>query len=257
MADALDGKTPGTVPSKWGIMCVESAVLHPDKLQPEDFCDWYEKTHIQEVHATGGISRTCRYESLDFTHHHRNKSIRSAENQNCSYDFVTVYHMPDLAFRETAAFRGLAGQSTPDDGLVNGIFKQAEFCTRFCEELESHCGDTTSSTSPSPFLVTIGARSVGIPSSHYISSLVTSLSQIKGKTSIITYKVHEASKLSEFNRSWHKEPTDMVLIDFVSEPDTEGLLKALQDWEGLEVGFWSLRRAYDGNEQTPDPWKRS
>lgn len=233
-----------------GVMTVMSKVVNPQHLDPLDFCTWYEDTHIQEVQATGGISRTQRYASLNFNSKKGERSA-SAANQNCEYDFITVYHMPDLAFRETAAFRGLAGQSVPNEELVNKIFEQAEFCTRFCEEVITS-GD---SSNAAPFLVTVGARSVGIPPNHSISYIVDKLSPIPGKMRTTAYRIHEASVLSEFKRAYNKATTDVVLFEFDAEPDTQAILDALDEWEGLEIGFWALRRAFEGNERTPAPWK--
>ena len=262
MTDAPDSKTPGTVPSKPGVMTVLSTVLHPRILQPLDFCDWYEDTHIQEVQTTGGISRTQRYASLRFISQNQLQNntyvSRPTDNQNCTYDFITVYHMPDLAFRETAAFRGLAGQSVPDEDLVEKIFKQAEFCTRFCEEMDMSYFDsssTESQASPAKFLVSVGARSAGVPSDYGVSNILANLSEISGRRRTTAYKVHEASVLSAFKRSYTKETTDVVLIEFDSEPDCDAVLEALQHREGLEIGFWGLRRAYEGDERTPAPWK--
>jgi hypothetical protein len=254
MTDAPDAKTPGTVPSKPGVMTVMSKVVNLENLNSLDFCSWYEDTHIQEVQMTGGISKTQRYASLSFNRQKDGKSTlaqpQTVENQNCEYDFITVYHMPDLAFRETAAFRGLAGQSVPDDNLVDKIFKQAEFCTRFCEEVAT----SGESEKAAPFLVTVGARSIGVPPNHTISYIVDKLSPVIGKRKTTAYRIHEASVLSEFKRAYNKAMTDVILFEFYSEPDIHAIFDALREWEGLEIGFWELRRAYDGDERTPAPW---
>jgi hypothetical protein len=257
MTNAPDSETPGTVPSKPGVMVVMSKALHPDSLNPLDFCDWYENTHIQEVQMTGGISRTQRYASFSFIGRYQqdaSSGSRTAENQNCKYDFITVYHMQDLAFRESAAFRGLAGQSIPSDDLAEKIFKQAEFCTRFCEELRTSPGVplTTSNnpSSPSPFLVTIG-----VPSNRPVAGVLLAVSRLAGKQAMTAYKVHEASILSEFKRSYVNEPKDMLLVVLDSKPEAESLGMGLQEQEGLEVGVWGLRREYDGGERTPAPWR--
>lgn len=48
--------------------------------------------------------------------------------------WLTVYEMPDIAYRNTTAFKGLDGQSNPRDVLLHEIFEQAQFDTRFYEE---------------------------------------------------------------------------------------------------------------------------
>jgi len=44
--------------------------------------------------------------------------------------------MPSLSYRESAAFKGLDGQSEPGAELLEGIFKCARFDTRFYEEVQ-------------------------------------------------------------------------------------------------------------------------
>lgn len=44
--------------------------------------------------------------------------------------------MSDIEFRETPEFKGLDGQSEPSKELLEGIFKQARFDTRFYEEVQ-------------------------------------------------------------------------------------------------------------------------
>ena len=44
--------------------------------------------------------------------------------------------MPDIAYRESEEFKGLDGQSEPARELLEGIFKNARFDTRFYEEIQ-------------------------------------------------------------------------------------------------------------------------
>lgn len=254
MADTPEGRTPGTVPSKPGIMSVSSTVLHPDVLDPHDFCNWYENTHIQQVHATGGISRTARYESLSFHDKYQEQNSTSGvpvpENQNFKYDFLTLYEMPDLAFRETEAFRRLDGQSKPSDesDLLEKVFKQSEFCTRFCEEIEIEGPKAVNSTAP--FIVTIGMKS-----SQWSAGSIPTVAKLAGSKRMRKYKLREASVLSEFHRSYVGEPREFTVSDFDSRPDASSVLMQLHDAKDLEIGFWTLRRDYDGTERMPAPWK--
>ena len=48
---------------------------------------------------------------------------------------MTVYEMPDTEYRMTAEFKGLDGQSKPNEELLKGVFEQARFDTRFYEEV--------------------------------------------------------------------------------------------------------------------------
>jgi len=44
---------------------------------------------------------------MTFTTEHRNQKLSAGipENQNVDYDFLTIYDMSDLAFRETQTFK--------------------------------------------------------------------------------------------------------------------------------------------------------
>ena len=211
------------------------------------------------MQTTGGISGTQRYESLSFHNKYReqDKSFGASvpENQNFKYDFLTVYNMPDLAFRESAAFRGLAGQSKPSDesDLLEKLFKQTEFCTRFCEEINIDDPITKEAMAPfppAPFIITIG-----VASGQSRASILSILARIQEFRRNRKYKIHEGSILSEFQRSYVNEPKEVTIFEFRREPDFESILEELEDVEGLEVGYWRLRRAYEGSERTPASWK--
>ncbi|KAK3724144.1 hypothetical protein LTR37_001266 [Vermiconidia calcicola] len=251
MSDAPDGTTQGTVPSKAGIMAVASTVLHPDALDPLDFTDWYENTHIQEVQATGGVSSTQRYESLTFDNKYRQQQAEVISNVYFNYDFLTIYNMPDLAARESDAFRGLAGQSKPsDESILEKIFKQSSFSTRFCEQLSVDDGPETNNPSPAPFLVTIGVNSTA-PS----ESVLPTASKVPGYRRVMRYKIHENSVLSAFERSYVNEPSEVAIFEFDSRADLKDMGKALESADHLEVGFWTLRKEYAGDERTPAAWE--
>ena len=252
MPEAPDRTTSDTVPAKPGILFVSSIVLHPSALDPHDFCDWYENTHIQQVQSTGGISSTQRYESISFIRTYRQEEAKSettlVKNRNFNYDFLTIYNMPDLAFRESEAFRGLDGQSKPSDELLNKVFKQTEFLTRFYEELEID-GSSAAGTPP-PFIMT-----VGVSVDHSIAKFPPTFSKTSSHRRVKKYKLHEASILSEFQRSYVFEPSEMSIYEFDHVPDTSELLKELLSVNNLEVGLWQLKRDYDGSERTPAGWK--
>lgn len=236
-----DNPAPGTVPSKPGILFVASKVLHPDVLDPLDFTDWYENTHIQEVQSTGGISGTQRYESLSFHSRQRDTSApKGPENQNLDYDFLTVYTFPDLSFRETEAFNSLDGQSMPNEMLLEKLFKQTAFITRFAEEVS-----VSGTPKAAPYLLSI-ATSNGLSESVTPTSPPGSLRQLV---------VREGSLLSEFNRHWQTEPSEIVLVEADDMSQLDALKKDLEGAKDVEVGFWRLRRNYEGTERKPAGWK--
>lgn len=239
---------PGAVPSKPGILFVLSTVLDPNALDPASFADWYENTHIQEVQSTGGISSSQRYEALIFASKFRGRQLSVVpENRNLAFDFATVYHMPDLAFRESEAFRGLDGQTKPRQELLEGLFRRVSFVTRFAAEVgDSSPGSGDSSTSAAPFVVTVAslAGDGGIPE----------LENVKGVRRVKKYKVHEGSLLERFERSWLDEPTEMAILEIESQEGVATVADALAEVEGLEIGYWALRREYAGSERTPKGW---
>jgi hypothetical protein len=243
---AVPDSTTGNVPPKPGILFVASKVLHTDVLNPLDFIDWYENTHIQEVQSTGGIAATQRYESLSFHKRHRDGNATAAENVNFNFDYLTIYNMPDLAFRETAAFKGLDGQSKPSEELLEKLFKQTAFATRFCEESEP----AAKHDKPATFLATIGLRSDALD-----PELRSKVSKLEGLRSMREFEVLEGSLLREFERSWESEPTSIVLMEFENVESLLGLQNAIGTSQSEEIGLWRLRREYQGSERKPAGWK--
>lgn len=236
----------GSVPGKPGILFVASGVVHPDVLDPLDFVDWYENTHIQEVQSTGGIAATQRYESLSFHSRKRDSTATEVvENQNLKFDFLTVYNMPDLSFRETEAFNNLDGQSVPNEELLQKLFKQSAFITRFAEEI-SDSGATTATSGAAPYLLTVSGVSWDSSNSKLPKSPAGRMRKLS---------VREGSLLSEFERHWEAVPSDIVLIEADDVAQLKKLHGEFEGIDGLEVGFWRLRRKYEGTERTPAGWK--
>lgn len=250
----MEDSQRGTVPSTPGILFVGSKVVNPSNLNPLDFNDWYENTHIQEVQSTGGISGSQRYESLSFHKQYRDTSSKlDIANSNFDFDFVTVYNMPDLAFRESAAFRGLDGQSKPSEELLEGLFRQASFITRFAEEIGVEGESGGFRKGAAPFAVTVGIESGRSGDSG--SGVMSALSKIQGYRRKRTLRVHENSLLDRFERSYMDEPAVLAILEFDTIPDDGTLEGSLEGAGQLEIGVWRLRRDYEGSERTPAGWK--
>ena len=248
-----------SLPSQPGLLFVSSVVLHPSKLSHQDFRTWYEETHIQEVQATGGISHTQRYESLAFTngngHQYSEAGSGSSppvpENKNFNYDFLTLYYMPDLSFRESAAFKSLAGQAVPSEELVQTIFKQAEFCTRFCEQVdEIDFAASTRTFRPAAFVITLGLTS----SATSVDLRNYSFARLPGCRVVRKYAIREASVLKAFQREQIREPSLLMIFEFDDLPDITDVADKKDSSDG-QVGLWKLRRSYDGSEGTLAPWR--
>lgn len=250
MAGTSDGTLPSLMPTnKPGILFVASKVLHPAKLNPLDFTDWYEDTHIQEVQSTGGISGSQRYESLPFHKQYRDEaSTVDVPNKGFDFDFVTVYDMPDLAFRDSPAFKGLDGQSEPREELLEGLFRQVGFLTRFAEEAE--VSGKGNGDSEAPFVITVATKSE-TPVSKVVQEIS---SKVTGFRRSRMFNVHENSLLSEWKRSYMDEPTSLAILEFEDVPE-HGVLSNLGLRVDVEIGFWRLRRDYAGTERTPKGWE--
>jgi hypothetical protein len=54
--------------------------------------------------------------------------------------------MSDIEFRQTREFKGLDGQSPPKGDLLERVFGQARFDTRFYEEVGGEEGDNTAAS---------------------------------------------------------------------------------------------------------------
>ncbi|KAF2821898.1 hypothetical protein CC86DRAFT_247794, partial [Ophiobolus disseminans] len=111
-----------------GVLWVSSRVTQPEKLSDDKFCEWYEDTHIPEVLALPGIPSAVRFEALT--------PQPSKETWSSEAPWLTVYEMPDIDYRESADFKALDGQSEPSKELLEGIFLNARFDTRFYKEVQ-------------------------------------------------------------------------------------------------------------------------
>ena len=68
--------------------------------------------------------------------------------------------------------------------------------------------------------------------------------------------MQEGSVLSAFQRTFMTGPRDLYIFDFEDTPDLGEIKTALEEApSSLEIGFWLLKRDYDGSERTPAPWK--
>ena len=116
-----------------GILWVASGIINSKALSPEEFCSWYEEVHIQEVTALSGVPGAARYEAVQIVPADAPKPAWLLGAR-----WLTMYEMPDIAFRHTEEFAGLDGQSEPNKDLLDKVFKNARFETRFLELIQTH-----------------------------------------------------------------------------------------------------------------------
>ena len=236
---------PRDVPTNPGILCVASKSINTSVLDPLDFADWYENTQIPEIHQTGGFSDTQRYESLDFAMKHRKLDASNAGEvkSTSDYPFLTFYNMPDLKFRESKEFASLSEKARPDDkSLVENLFKQAEFYSRFCE-LES-IDWPNDGAAPTPYIATLTSSST-----KSAADLATEITKFSGCKRTRRYRIHEGSVLSGGKRTYVPEKSELFVFEFNDLKSLAGVLK------NPEAAAWVLRRNFDGAERTAASWK--
>ncbi|KAF1999017.1 hypothetical protein P154DRAFT_393219, partial [Amniculicola lignicola CBS 123094] len=127
-----------------GLLFVSSRLSSPTTLTPDKFCHWYENTHIQEVTALEGVPSAVRYEAEPLPSHPGKEDGNGDGKKDAQKgmgeeqaQWLTLYEMPDIDFRHTSAFKGLDGQSEPEKSLLEGVFRQARFDTRFYELVDT------------------------------------------------------------------------------------------------------------------------
>ncbi|KAK3078367.1 hypothetical protein LTS18_007696 [Coniosporium uncinatum] len=119
--------------SQPGVLWVSSMVARAERLSNEDFNDWYLNVHVDQVVATGGVPSAARYEAVPILPPDAKRATWAMEAT-----WLTIYELPSLAHRYSPAFTNLDGQSKPDPTLLDRIFRNAKFETRFYEHIETH-----------------------------------------------------------------------------------------------------------------------
>lgn len=129
------GSTSGATP---GLLWVASSLVsdRPHQLTATRFCDWYENQHIDEVVALSGVPAAARYEAVpilppDLAPQDRPPWLLRAP-------WLSLYELSEVGFRNTDEFKALDGQSPPSPELLNEVFANARFETRFFEQIEVH-----------------------------------------------------------------------------------------------------------------------
>ena len=252
MAEDVPSQGPGSMPTTPGMLFVSSKSINTSVLDPLDFNKWYEDTHIPSIQATGGFSSTQRYESLGFTKANRDKSLGSVvENKNWPYDSLTTYNMPDLHFRDSEEYKSLSKKARPDDKtLVEKLFKQAEFQSRFCSQ--ESIDWPNEGAPPTPYLVTLTSSSA-----KSAADLAAEITKFSGCERTRKYRIHEGSVLSAQERTYLPEKSDLFLFEFGALEPLNKAAKMVEGASDVQAGFWALKRSYDGAERTPAPWKPS
>jgi hypothetical protein len=107
-----------------GIILVRSAPK--PNFTAHGLAKWYEKKHIPEVLATGGVSVAARYQM-----------VSASDDKEQSLPYLAVYHLKDMDWlhEEGCGFWRLPLVLDDEDG-GRSVFEVAEFETEFWEVVE-------------------------------------------------------------------------------------------------------------------------
>ncbi|OCK95728.1 uncharacterized protein K441DRAFT_658432 [Cenococcum geophilum 1.58] len=237
-----------------GILWVASRVKQPG-LTPEKFCSWYENVHIHEVTALSGAPRAAHYEGI--------KPSPFPGTLSSGTSWLTVYEMPDMNFRETKEFRSLDGQSEPEKELLEGVFKQARFDTRFYECIHVHEKEGGAAKDPGSLIIS-GALTPAEGTDAdfddwYREEHLPLIEKVPGYRRARRFKVVNATVLDEFKRLEPQIPTWLVLYEFDGKElpaadlkranETEWSKKIIEGLQMAEPGFYRLKRMYDTEKE--------
>lgn len=241
----------------------------PEKLSEERFCEWYEGQHVDEVVALSGVPAAARYEAVPMSAiagPPTPESIEAAKEPPAYMmggKWLTVYEMNDVDFRKTAEFKGLDGQSKPKGNLLEEIFKNAKFESRFGELISND--DKGTKRGPAKLIVSAtmtGGSKEAIEDIErfYEQEHIREVAKCPGYIRTRRFRWVDTTVLNEFERQ-SADPVEagvsvVALHEFDAEYfPMEGMLKADETpWTaktleslkagGIEAGFYRLKRLY-------------
>jgi hypothetical protein len=253
-----------------GIVWVASQITKPAKLSEDRFSSWYEDQHIDEVVSLSGIRAAARYTAipLDALAGPAPESSPAPSTDAAAEvppylltaKWLTIYEMRDVEFRNTAEFKGLDGQTVPKDDLLETVFKNAKFQTRFgTQEQIDHPGSKPANLVISATLTAKDAETFAEMDKFYREEHVPLISKCPGYVRTRRYKYVDTTVLNEFERadaypvgpmSWlalHEfEGPYFHMDEIVKVDDTDWTRKILANLAegGMEAGFFRLKRVY-------------
>jgi hypothetical protein len=172
--------------------------------------------------------------------------------------------MPDIAYRESADFRALDGQSPPSQDLLDTIFNNARFDTRFYKQVQcvENAASSTKPGHPAPFLLSAALEPPPAATADfdawYREEHIDVLKRAPGFVRSRRYELVKGTVLDAFVRSEPEVPRFLALHEFEGEelPWKELGESAATEWAkkvmgGLvreEVGWYSCKREYTEEE---------
>ncbi|KAK4496019.1 hypothetical protein PRZ48_013288 [Zasmidium cellare] len=114
-----------------GLLYVNSKIIQPDKLSPEQYTRWYEETHIPDIFQTAGIDQAYRWQALD----------PAAERP-----YLALYPLKDTNFLQSSEFKAIPVEEDELPGTK--IFNLANFDTRYYKFVQLYEVDNPRSEPP-------------------------------------------------------------------------------------------------------------
>lgn len=259
-----------------GILSVASSVTRPDRCSKEKFNVWYENQHIDEVVALSGVSGAVRYEAIPFPEMTGKGDVEEKDLPVWlgRAMWLTLYEMDHVDFRKTSEFKGLDGQTIPKENLLDDIFRNARFETRFGELVYTDDGEAESSRQkPEAFLVSVtwtpgSEESAKELENWFMEERVPLLSSIPNYVRTRLLRHVDTTVLHEFHRqaadpigpgsylALHEfSGKSLSMGEFAMVDETEWTAKVLAGLKegGIETMFLRRKRVYgkflsDGSE---------
>jgi hypothetical protein len=115
--------------------------------------------------------------------------------------------MSDIEYKDSAEFKALDGQSPPSQELLDGIFKNARFDTRFYTEAQSYSNPNSPSPGPSTFLISAALEpppdAVSDFDTWYRQEHLDVLSRAPGFVRTRRYELVFGTQVQKFQSTWH------------------------------------------------------
>jgi hypothetical protein len=173
--------------------------------------------------------------------------------------------MSDISYRNHADFRNLDGQSKPSEELLEDIFKNARFDTRFYTETQVYSNPHTSPF-PGPARILISAAlepaadALSDFDAWYREEHLDVLSRAPGYIRTRRYELVSGTSLDEFERTSPKIPKYLALHEFDcgdeglpwkelgESAETEWAERVMGNLVREEVGWYTRKRVYEEEE---------
>lgn len=165
--------------------------------------------------------------------------------------------MPDIEYRHTKQFKGLDGQSEPKQELLENVFKQARFDTRFYEEVQIYESEGAKK-GPAKYLISAALQPAAGQDEDfdkwYRQEHLKVLSEAPEYRRSRRYKVANATMLDQFVRKAPEVPQYLALHEFDGEDlpwkelgasaETEWAKRIMENLRKEEIGWYRLKRVY-------------